>query len=80
MNDSIASSADQEGEGKKSATKRTLNTSYRVRKIAEEKTYIQEKPRTAHTQEEKNIWRNTTEEIQTRFYTTIAKMNIKDAG
>ena len=55
MNESIASSADQEGKGKKSATKRTLNTDYPVWKIAEEKTYIQEKPRTAPTQEEKNI-------------------------
>ena len=55
VNDPTALSADQGEKGKKSAIKRTSNTAYRVLKIAEEKTYTQEKPRTAHTREEKNI-------------------------
>ena len=78
VNDSTALSADQVEKEKKSAIKRISNTAYRVLRTVEDETSTKERPRTAHTQEEKNIQKSTTEEIQTQLYTTIAKTNTKD--
>ena len=65
-------------QGKRKLQQRKQNTEYRVPKTVDGKTYTKEKQRTARTQEDKNISRNSTAEIRNRLSTTIAKPNTRE--
>ena len=64
--------ATQEEKEREPATRKTSRTGYRAQKAVEREISTKEKPRTARTSEDENIWKNTTGETPNQPSTTTA--------